>query len=288
MNIPIFKLTFILLSLFPFISYGKEPCVRIFQEEPYVRIEYKENPQSLLDHIDFHTIHLNKLPSFIDHTLLRPEAKKTDIEKIVKEAMEFGFKAVCINSCNVSFVKSLLNKETTKKTPLIATVIGFPFGNSSTNIKIQEAVKAYKKGADELDMVINIGQIKEKDFLLAEKDIKAVVESTPLPVKVIIETGLLTRGEIISASKIVEAAQAHFVKTSTGFLGEGVKLEDILLIKESIAPNMQVKASGGIRNIKQALDLILVGADRLGLSSSVNLIRDRDKTMKFLKTGIDR
>ena len=268
-----------LTLLLPSTSYGiigTKGCNELFGYKPYINKGIENN-----------MLKLAQLPSYIDHTLLKPEAKKEDLKTLVKEAVDHGFKAICINSCSIPYVKNILKEEAprqdpNKQQPLIATVIGFPLGATNTSIKVHEAIEAYENGANELDMVINVGYLKDKDFKAVESDINQVVKATPLPVKVILETGLLTKEEIVIASKIVEAAQAHFVKTSTGFSKGGALVEDIKLIKKSISSDMKIKASGGIRDLKTALKMLDAGAHRLGLSSSVSIIESRNKIVNDL------
>ena len=240
----------------------------------------EEIEADLLSRINKYMFLLSTLPNHIDHTLLKPESTRQDIQKLVDEALKFNFKAVCVSPCQVSLVKDLLQKTNVKQKPLIATVIGFPNGSHSTKTKMFESIEAYKDGANELDMVINIGYIKEDRFRDAELDIKQVVELVPIPIKVIIETGLLTPKEIITASRIVQAAGAHFVKTSTGFSKGGATLEDIQIIKTSVSSDMKIKASGGIRDLQTALQLLDAGVDRLGLSSSVSIMKSKSELLK--------
>ncbi len=280
MNLSYFKISLIFAILLPVLSYGSDKCVRIFDKPPYIKVEdnnIKKNTPPLFTRIKGHTINLSELPSYMDHTLLKPDATEMDIQKLVSEALQFNFKAVCINACRIPFVKELLQEKEEK--PLIATVIGFPLGAQSTPSKVYEAMEAYGKGANELDMVINIGYIKEDNLKAAESDIRQVVESTPLPVKVILETGLLTKEEIVIAAQIAEAAGAHFVKTSTGFVSEGARVEDIKLIKQSISQDMKIKASGGIRNLDTVFQMLVAGAHRLGLSSSVEIMKSIPKVI---------
>lgn len=210
------------------------------------------------------------LASYIDHTLLKPEATKADIEKLCGEARSFNFKAVCVNSGYVELAVSQLKGSSV----LVASVVGFPLGVEISEAKVRETELAVNVGAKEIDMVIRIGAIKEKDYSLAEKDIRSVVKAAgPAIVKVILETGMLTSDEITQACKISEQAGAHFVKTATGFLGRGASLEDIKIMKAAISPKMKIKASGGIKTSEQALQMIEAGASRLGTSSGVALVQ---------------
>ena len=289
------------ISLSSFVSYGEgRYCVRTFrkdllQEEKkshfndkkrYIsklRSEYKtREKEERKEKIKKRVIYLSELASYIDHTLLKPEAISPSIKRLIDDAIKFGFKAICINACHLPQVKQILEQERVEEKPLIVTVIGFPLGANITSTKVHEAIESYKAGADELDMVINIGLLKERDYEGVQSDIKQVVDAVPIPIKVILETGLLTPQEISIASKLVEAAQAHFVKTSTGFLGGGATVENIKIIKNAISSETKIKASGGIRDLSTALKMLEAGADRLGLSSSVQIMKDRKKLLDNL------
>lgn len=210
------------------------------------------------------------LAMYIDHTLLKPEATSHDIRKLCEEARQFNFKAVCVNSGYVELAVSSLQQSSV----LVASVVGFPLGVELTQAKIRETELVIAAGAKEIDMVIKLGALKEKNFALAEDDIRAVVKAAGgAVVKVILETGLLNSEEIRTACKISEQAGAHFVKTATGFLGRGASLEDIQIMKTAISPKMQIKASGGIKTSEQALAMIAAGASRLGTSSGVVLVQ---------------
>ena len=216
-------------------------------------------------------IALNK---YIDHTLLKPEATEEDIKKLVEEAKQYGFYAVCVNPIYVRLAKELIGEDDIK----VATVVGFPLGANTTYVKERETRTAIKDGADEIDMVLNIGLFKSGKWDKVVEDIKAVVEAAEgKHVKVIIETGLLTDDEKVQASVLVAGAGAHFVKTSTGFLGKGATVEDVKLIKKAIGDIVKIKASGGIRTYSQAIELIKAGASRLGTSRSVDIISNPDK-----------
>ncbi len=209
------------------------------------------------------------LASYIDHTLLKPNATKEDIEKLCHEAIEYKFKGVCVNSSYIPLVSELLEGED----PIPITVVGFPFGASLSSSKAFEAREAVSAGAKEIDMVINIGALKQKQYNLVYDDICAVVsESKPCPVKVIIETCYLDKEEKVIACALAKVAGASFVKTSTGFAEKGANIEDILLIKSIVGENMQIKASGGIRTYQDALKMIEAGATRIGSSNSVNIM----------------
>ena len=206
----------------------------------------------------------------IDHTLLKPDASKEGVEKLCKEAAEYNFKAVCVNPSHIELCKKLL-KDTEVK---VATVVGFPLGANTTETKVFETKDSVLKGADEIDMVINIGALKEGDHQLVENDIRAVVNACEgkAIVKVIIETCLLTDYEKRKACELSMSAGAHFVKTSTGFSTGGATVEDVALMKSVVGSNLEVKASGGVRDRETALLMIEAGATRIGTSSGIKII----------------
>lgn len=215
------------------------------------------------------TYNKKELAKFMDHTLLKAEASPEDIKKLCREAIEYGFFSVCINPNYVELAKEELQGSDVK----VCTVIGFPLGANTTELKAYEATEAVIYGADEVDMVINIGRLKNKDYDYVKDEINAVVLSAKgKTVKVIIETALLTQDEIVIASKMAVAAGADFVKTSTGFSTSGAKKEDVKLMRETVGENFGVKASGGIRTLTDALEMINNGATRLGVSSSISII----------------
>lgn len=210
-----------------------------------------------------------QLAKMIDHTILKPEADKASIEKICKEALEYNFASVCINPTNVELAAKLLKGSEVK----VCTVIGFPLGANTMEVKAFETKDAIAKGADEVDMVINIGRLKDKDYEYVEKDIKAVVDAADKKAvtKVIIETCLLTEEEKVKACELAKKAGADFVKTSTGFSTGGATPEDIKLMRETVGPDMGVKASGGVRSIEDAEAVIKNGATRIGASASIDI-----------------
>lgn len=212
------------------------------------------------------------IASMIDHTLLKPEATEEMIENLCKEAKENGFAAVCVNPFYVKKAKELLEGTEVK----VATVVGFPLGANVKEVKAFEAKKAIEDGADEIDMVINIGALKNGDYEIVKEDIKAVVDEAKgkAIVKVIIETCLLTDEEKIKACELAKEAGAHYVKTSTGFNKAGATVEDVKLMKETIGENMKIKASGGIRDYETAKAMIDAGVSRIGASSSTKIIQD--------------
>ena len=221
---------------------------------------------------------LNLSPDFIakmiDHTKLNPDATYSDIEKLCEEAKNYGFYSVCVNSFYTDYAKSLLKGTDIK----VAVVIGFPLGATTTSVKVLETKEAIENGADEIDMVINIGALKSKKYDVVYNDIKRVVEQAgDKMVKVIIETCLLTKDEKIIASSISKAAGASFVKTSTGFSKGGAKEEDVKLMREIVGDNVGVKASGGIRTYEDAVKMIEAGASRIGASKGVEIIEEARK-----------
>ncbi len=210
-------------------------------------------------------MNLNK---YIDHTLLKPTATKEDIERICKEAIDFDFASVCVNSCYIPLVSRLL-KDSGVKT---CCVVGFPLGAMSTFAKSAEAQDAVYHGAEEIDMVINLGFAKSHEWEKVEQDIRSVVSaSKPAIVKVIIETCLLTDEEKVKACEAAEKAGADFVKTSTGFSTGGATCEDVRLMKNTVGDNVKVKASGGIRTYEDAVKMIEAGASRIGTSNGCSI-----------------
>lgn len=218
---------------------------------------------------------MKNLEKYIEHTLLKPDATLQNLKELLNEAVEYKFLGVCINPLYVQFAKEYLENSPVK----IVTVTGFPLGANLSSTKEYEAQRAIEDGADELDMVIDIGAIKDKKFTRAENDIKKVVETAGnIPVKVILETDLLTKEEIIESCKLSVNAGAGFVKTSTGFVkgGTGATAENIKLMHEIVSPfGVQVKASGGIKDKRTAIEMITAGASRIGTSSGVNIVMDQ-------------
>ncbi len=209
---------------------------------------------------------------YIDHTNLRPEATAEEIKKLCKEAREYGFASVCVNSSRAALAAHELKGSQTA----VCCVVGFPHGAAISQAKAVEAAFAAAAGASEIDMVINIGQLKDGDIEAVEEDIRNVVEAVPdCIVKVIIETCLLSDEEKKLACRAAEAAGAAFVKTSTGFSTGGATVADVKLMKDAVGSKMRVKASGGIRTADFAEELILAGADRIGASKSVEICRGK-------------
>lgn len=214
-----------------------------------------------------------ELAKIIDHTILKPEATKDQVEKICREAIEYNFASVCVNPANVKFASEILKNSDVK----VCTVIGFPLGANTTKVKEFETKDAIENGATEVDMVINIGKLKEKDYEYVKKDIEAVVNATTENVltKVIIETCLLTDEEKIIACKLAKEAKADFVKTSTGFSTGGATPSDLKLMRETVGEEMGVKASGGIRTLEDAIQAVKSGASRIGASASISICTEK-------------
>jgi len=212
----------------------------------------------------------NNIAAMIDHTLLKADAKKEQIELLCKEAKEYKFASVCVNPTWVSYANEQLKDSSVK----VCTVIGFPLGASTSETKAFETKNAIENGADEVDMVINISALKDGNDALVENDIRAVVSVAKgkALTKVIIETSLLTDDEKVRACQIAVKAGTDFVKTSTGFSTGGATVEDIALMRKTVGPEIGVKASGGVRNTSDAQSLIAAGATRIGASSGVAIV----------------
>lgn len=209
------------------------------------------------------------LSKYIDHTYLKPQGTYEDIDKLCEEAKQYSFKAVCVNPLHIKRCKSNLSGSDV----LVATVIGFPLGANLPEVKAFETQKAIEDGADEVDMVLNVGAMKSGDLDLVERDVKAVVDAAGgKTVKVILETCLLNDEEKVKASLISKRAGADFVKTSTGFSTGGATFEDVYLMKKTVGDDLEVKASGGVRDQETALEMIKLGATRLGTSSGVKIV----------------
>mgnify|MGYP004535127569 FL=1 len=212
-----------------------------------------------------------ELNKYIDHTLLKPEATKEQITKLCQEARQYDFASVCVNTCYVPLAKQLLAGSDVK----VCCVVGFPLGAMDTVSKAFEAKTAVENGAQEVDMVINIGALKDKDYDYVTKDIATVVEaSKPAIVKVIIEACLLTDEEKVEACKCSMNAKAEFVKTSTGFSTHGATPEDVALMKKTVGDVCKVKAAGGVRSYNDAMKMIEAGADRLGCSAGIKVMEE--------------
>jgi len=215
-----------------------------------------------------------ELARMIDSTNVKATATRTDVEKLCREAIEHGFHSVAVNAFYVKLAAETLKGSDVK----VCSTIGFPFGCSTPEVKAFEAVKAVEDGAQELDMVLNLGALKSGDYETVKHDVAAVVDAKRLAddiiVKVIIETPLLTRKEKIAACKLVKEAEADFVKTSTGFFGKGATVEDIQLMRETVSKNFGVKAAGGIRTYADAVKMIEAGANRIGTSTATAIIKE--------------
>lgn len=215
---------------------------------------------------------MENLNKHIEHTLLKQDARLEDLKKLFEEAKEHHFLGVCINPAYVKLAKENLKDSDVK----VVTVVGFPLGANRSDVKAFETAKAVEDGANEIDMVINVSAIKNKDYDFVLDDIKTVkVACQDKPLKVILETDLLEKDEIKKACELCVEARADFVKTSTGFVknGVGAKVEDVKLMYETVSPfGLKVKASGGIRDKEAALKMIEAGAERLGTSSGVKIV----------------
>lgn len=210
-----------------------------------------------------------ELNQYIDHTLLKADSTQSQIDTILAEAKKYHFASVCLNPTWVSYAADALKDSDVK----VCTVIGFPLGASTSAVKAFETKNAVENGADEVDMVINIGRAKDGDFAYVEEDIKAVVEASgDKLVKVIIEACLLTDDEKVKACLAAKAAGADFVKTSTGFSTGGATVEDVRLMRQTVGPDMGVKAAGGARSLADAQAFIEAGASRIGTSAGIAII----------------
>ncbi|MGB1204570.1 MAG: deoxyribose-phosphate aldolase [Chitinophagales bacterium] len=217
---------------------------------------------------------IKNLANYIDHTILKAITTRQQIKTLCYEAIEYGFVAVCVPPCYLSRAKDYL-KDTEIK---VATVVGFPMGYSNSISKAEEALVAILEGADEIDMVANLSAIKEQAWEYVHKDIYRInlhCKNKKVKLKVIIEAALLTDEEIIKVCEICAACNVDFVKTSTGFHGTGAKLENVVLMRQHLPNHIKIKASGGIRTRSFALQLIEAGADRLGCSSGVAIMKEK-------------
>ena len=222
----------------------------------------------------------SQLAGMIDHTLLKANATKAEIMKLAEEAKTHKFASVCVNPTWVKLAAEML-----KDTPevKVCTVIGFPLGATTSEVKAFETTNAIANGATEVDMVINIGALKDKDYDLVKKDIQAVVDAAKgkALTKVIIETCLLTKDEIEKASQLSVEAGADFVKTSTGFSTGGALVEDVALMRKTVGAGVGVKASGGVRSLEDAEAMIKAGANRIGASSGVSIVKGQTSTSDY-------
>ncbi len=217
----------------------------------------------------------SSIASLIDHTILKANAKEDEIFRFCKEAVEYGFASVCVNSCHVPLVVKLLRGSNVKS----CCVVGFPLGAMSSNAKAYETKQAVQDGVEEIDMVINIGALLDGDYEKVREDIKAVVEAAhpKAIVKVIIEACLLNDEQKIRACELSVEAGADFVKTSTGFSTGGATLADVELMKKTVGNKAQVKASGGIKTFQNAMEMIKAGADRIGTSSGKIIVGEYEE-----------
>lgn len=211
-----------------------------------------------------------ELNKYIEHTLLKQDATADDVMKLLEEAREYNFLGVCVNPCNVKFAKQYL-KDTDIK---VVTVIGFPLGQATTESKVLETIDAVKNGADEIDMVLNDGKLKDGDFDYIVNEISAIKTATQGHVlKVILETDLLTQTEIKRACELCIQGGADFVKTSTGFSTHGATIKDVALMRKTVGPDMGVKAAGGVRTPEELKAMVDAGANRIGASHGKNLVK---------------
>ena len=214
-----------------------------------------------------------ELNNYIDHTNLKNTATLKDIEKLCNEAIKYHFASVCVYPYYVPLVKKLLDKSTVA----VCTVIGFPMGENTKETKVFEAINAVENGADEIDMVINISALKNKDYDYIKEEIEEIRDSIDGKVlKVIIETSLLTKEEIVKMTKICNETFVNFIKTSTGFGEYGARVEDVELINENKGEVLEIKASGGIKTLQAAEELIKAGATRIGTSNGVAIMKGED------------
>ena len=214
---------------------------------------------------------MKNIAKYIDHTCLKSDTTENEIKNLCKEAINYEFASVCINPLYVPLaVKYLKGKD-----PKVCSVIGFPLGSISTEMKFAEAMLAIHQGVDELDMVINIGNLKQGNFREINDEVSKIVRaSADIVIKVIIETCLLNDKEIVKISKLIKNSGADFVKTSTGFSHGGATVEDIRLIRKSVGSNFGVKASGGISSLLDLNNMINAGANRIGTSSGVKILNE--------------
>ena len=219
-----------------------------------------------------------KINTYIDHTILNPTTTERQIIDLCNEAKKYEFHAVCVNSCYVPLAKQMLSKTSVK----VVSVVGFPLGATATEAKVFEAKNAVNDGADEIDMVINMGFLRSKNYLAVYKDISEVKNAIgKIPLKVILEISELSKNEIIKACEICLDAQVDFIKTSTGLSKGGATLTAVKIIKKTIKNGAKIKASGGIRDMETALKYIAAGADRIGTSSSVSIMTKKTTPAKI-------
>jgi deoxyribose-phosphate aldolase len=217
----------------------------------------------------------SRIASFIDHTILKPEATRDDVIRVCAEARQYGFAGVCVNSHWVPLVSEQLKGSPVK----VCTVAGFPLGAASTDAKVAETAAAVRDGAQEIDMVINVGALRSGDLDTVERDIWRVVETAHkggAAVKVILETALLTDAQKLTACDLSKSAGADFVKTSTGFGPGGATAKDVALMRARVGQSMGVKAAGGIRSLEDLNSMVEAGANRVGASASIKIVESAD------------
>ena len=242
---------------------------RLQQEQAKMQVE--------LPQINIHTLTRTQFAGMIDHTLLKPEANRAMIAQVCMEAQTYGFAAVCVNPVNIMYCHQLLEGSLVA----VCSVTGFPLGAARTRVKIFEARQGIKDGAREIDMVINIGLLKDQEYGAAEQDIMEVAKvchAEGAILKVILETCLLTDEEKVAACLLAQDAEADFVKTSTGLNGPGAAVRDVALMRSVVSLEMGVKAAGGIRDTETALAMVAAGANRIGASASVKIIEGLPRT----------
>lgn len=226
-----------------------------------------------------HTQTPSAIAAYIDHTLLRPEAASSDIRKVCQEARQYGFASVCVNPYWVPLVAAELMGSAVR----VCTVVGFPLGANATEIKVAETEAAVKAGAQEIDMVLNIGELRGGNHITVRRDIEAVVKAAHAGgaiVKVILETSLLDDAQKVAGCTLAKLAGAEFVKTSTGFSAQGATVHDVALMRRTVGPEMGVKASGGIRTLEDVTRMIEAGATRIGASGGVKIVEAAASQMK--------
>ncbi|MTI54883.1 deoxyribose-phosphate aldolase [Geosporobacter ferrireducens] len=225
-----------------------------------------------------HSFTLEDVRNAMDYTLLKPIASKEDITKFCHETIQYDFKTIFVNPYYVEHAYALVKDHGIK----VGVPIGFSLGGATTSTKVQETKEAIKNGAVEIDMLINLGALKSKEFSVVQQDISEVVKaSNGLLTKVIIETALLSQEEKITACQLIVEAGADFVKTATGFNGGGATLEDVQLLRETVGPSIGVKAAGGIRTFENAVKMLQAGANRLGTSGAVEIITGNLSTSSY-------
>lgn len=215
-----------------------------------------------------------ELIAIIDYTLLSPIATKEDIAVFCKETLQYGFKTVFVNPYYISYANQLLKEHDVK----VGVPIGFSLGGATTKVKVAETLDSIKNGAREIDMLINLGALKSKEYSIVKYDIQEVVRASQgLVTKVIIETALLTREEKIIACNLIMEAEANFVKTATGFNGGGATVEDVALLRATVGKNFGVKAAGGIKTYEDAVNIVKAGANRIGTSNAIKIITNQQE-----------